>query len=399
MQTQKWTILLVSLTCYFVAPNSYAKILRDKNIYTPIAKTMPEKATKIQLSGNYFQTTGHYDLNGDQVDMQMEEAYSKVDGAFNLFYGINTNLEINVGIGYRSITSTSSSGAITSNSGFESLWGQFKYSFDAVGDLYYAALFKYRKTLYENNFGSSGGSSSDLELGDSGSEILAGAILSYQLSYNDYLTAMVGYKMPPNSLSHEIVYKAENAYTLASFTFLAGVDGIYTLSSDEYSDDPNNKPQMLTGSTYLFNSINRGLASAYAGIMFSNKRFKIKVAGNYAFYGVSTDQGFGVDLSISWQSGGTSKTKQKIEAFKEYNIEATVIKVSPRGKFVKIDAGISNDVHKGMKIDIYKNNFLGGNLLIASGIVHDVGGSWSIVKIVKKYRDIPIKKDLTARGY
>ena len=83
----------------------------------------------------------------------------------------------------------------------------------------------------------------------------------------------------------------------------------------------------------------------------------------------------------------------------EYLVEASVVKISPRGKFLKIDKGIAGDVEKGMKIDIYQADFFGGNLLVVSGVVLQVGVDWAIVKITKRFRDIQIKIGFTARGH
>ena len=52
-----------------------------------------------------------------------------------------------------------------------------------------------------------------------------------------------------------------------------------------------------------------------------------------------------------------------------------------------------------MKIDFYQSDFLGGNILLASGIVYEIGIDWSIVKIIKYYQKNEIKEGNMARGY
>ena len=91
--------------------------------------------------------------------------------------------------------------------------------------------------------------------------------------------------------------------------------------------------------------------------------------------------------------------EEKIEQFKEYDVEATIVKISPRGKFVKIDQGLSGDFAKGMKVDIYKADYFGGNILAASGVVYKVKVDSAIVKITKKYRKMKIEKGFVVRGY
>ncbi len=88
-----------------------------------------------------------------------------------------------------------------------------------------------------------------------------------------------------------------------------------------------------------------------------------------------------------------------MESFKEYVVDGSVLKVSARGNFIRIDQGLSTDVEKGMKFDIYQTDYFGGNVLVASGIAYEVGADWSIIKLVKKYKEIEIKPGFAARGY
>ena len=89
----------------------------------------------------------------------------------------------------------------------------------------------------------------------------------------------------------------------------------------------------------------------------------------------------------------------KIDAFKEYHVDGSVLKVSARGNFIRIDQGLSTDVEKGMKFDIYQTDYFGGNVLVASGVAYDVGADWSVIKLLKKYKEIEIKPGFAARGY
>jgi hypothetical protein len=66
---------------------------------------------------------------------------------------------------------------------------------------------------------------------------------------------------------------------------------------------------------------------------------------------------------------------------------------------VRIDQGLSTDVEKGTKFDIYQTDYFGGNVLVASGYIFEVGSDWSVIKITKKYNEIEIKPGFAARGY
>ena len=89
----------------------------------------------------------------------------------------------------------------------------------------------------------------------------------------------------------------------------------------------------------------------------------------------------------------------KIDSFKEYIVDGSVLKVSARGNFIRVDQGLSTDVEKGMKFDIYQTDYFGGNVLVGSGIVFDVGVDWSVIKLTKRYNQIVIKPGFAARGY
>jgi hypothetical protein len=103
-------------------------------------------------------------------------------------------------------------------------------------------------------------------------------------------------------------------------------------------------------------------------------------------------------MNINLNSEGVTAESVKIDSFKEYQIEGSVLKVSARANFIKIDQGLSTDVEKGMLFDIYQTDYFGGNVLVASGYIQEVGSDWSVIKLTKKYSDIQIKPGFAARG-
>jgi hypothetical protein len=115
--------------------------------------------------------------------------------------------------------------------------------------------------------------------------------------------------------------------------------------------------------------------------------------------GTSTDKGNSLMFSMGWSSEGVSPESIKVNSFKEYQIDGSVLKVSARGNFLRIDQGLSTDVEKGMKFDIYQTDYFGGNELVASGVVYQIGSDWSVVKITKKFLELEIKPGFSARGY
>jgi hypothetical protein len=52
-----------------------------------------------------------------------------------------------------------------------------------------------------------------------------------------------------------------------------------------------------------------------------------------------------------------------------------------------------------MRVDIYKMDFFGENILVATGVVQELKASWSIIRLIKKYRRMKIEKGWVARAY
>jgi hypothetical protein len=88
----------------------------------------------------------------------------------------------------------------------------------------------------------------------------------------------------------------------------------------------------------------------------------------------------------------------KKDRFKEYTIEADVVKVSNRGRFIRIDKGVSSGVAKGMRFDLYNTDFSGNNLLIAEAVAYKVGATSSILKVVNRFSRKPVEVGFTARA-
>ena len=94
---------------------------------------------------------------------------------------------------------------------------------------------------------------------------------------------------------------------------------------------------------------------------------------------------------------GVSSAERKISSFKTYSAEATVTRRSPRGKFVVIDKGLAQGMDKGRKVDIFKTNFTGENILYASGFIYEPKGDSSIVRLIKVFVKEIVEVGFTAR--
>ena len=364
------------------------------------AELLNPEAYSISTSAMVFQTSAYFDNEGTEVEMNDGDSYRLIDVDLAISYGVSKNLQLTAMGRFRNVNSTASE-VTTSNSGAESLGLYAKYAFDPVGKVRYALGLHYRQTLYSNvTIGTDKTQlpQDQIILGDAGSEYGIDFLMTYS-SHPWKWDAKIGYNNPANDNSEEVVYNLEGMYRFTKLGLLAGVEGIYSLKKDQFSDTPNEKPLQPTGASKLFRSVNRQKMAPYIGLNYALEKVLLEVKGQTVLSGTSTDKGSSILLGLSWSSGGVTPESTKVESFKEYLVDGSVLKVSARGNFIRVDQGLSTDVEKGMKFDIYQTDYFGGNVLVASGIVYDVGADWSIIKLVKKYKEIEIKPGFAARGY
>lgn len=368
-------------------------------LYRGDAELLNSKAYAFKASSTFFTREGSYDVDGLQLEQIDGTEYKLIDADLALSYGINKNLELTIFGRFRNASSTVNN-VLTKKSGPESLGVELKYGFAAKGNFHSAVGVHYRQTLYSNAIFNSTQEipTEELVLGDSGGEYgvdLYGTYLMGALKWSGNL----GYNSPANNLSEEIIYKLEAIYQFKNLGLLAGIEGSSSLKKDTYTETPGLKPIQATGASNLFNSINREKLAPFLGANYAFDKILLGIKGEKVISGKSTDKGSSITASLSWNTMGISPESVKINSFKEYQIDGSVLKVSARGNFLRIDQGLSTDVEKGGKFDIYQTDYFGGNVLVASGVVFEVGADWSIIKILKKYSDIKIKPGFAARGY
>ena len=363
------------------------------------AELLNPKAYSISGMGSYFKSSAHYDTDGTQTEMGEGNTYSIADFDMGLSYGMSSSLEFTGLARFRKVSSTLND-VTTENTGIESLGVLGKYAFAPVGKGRYALGAYYRQTLYTNTkyYAVSNIPTDSIVLGDSGSEYGVNAYFTF-LDNPLKWDFLVGYRSPANDLSDEVIYKAELMYRFTQLGLLGGVEGIVSLKKDQFGETPTLKPIQTVGAGRMFNSINREKMAPYIGANYAMENLLIGIKGQTVISGKSTDKGSTLLVSLDWTSKGVTKEEVKIDAFKEYNIDGSVLKVSARGNFIKIDQGLSTDVEKGMKFDIYQTDYFGGNVLVATGIVYDVGADWSIIKLTKRFNEIEIKPGFAARGF
>jgi hypothetical protein len=376
-----------------------------RKVYPLKAETIPAGAYNFDFNFNYSKTLSFFDVDGNEVELGEFQDYSLMDTDIKISYGYTRKLEFTLGGKFRQASSnrqdgTNQNSVTDTTSGIEHASVGFKYAWKRKKNYRYAISGSWHYKPYDNTVYPNAASipEGEIVLGDSGQELNLAFHLDYIYSKWTTVEASAGYRSPGNELSPEVPFHIALVKNYNKWALWGGVRGIYSLGTDQYSDNPTGKPLNANGSTARWNSVNRSYMQPYAGLRYlMKKKYRVSVELGQTMSGTSTDKAADISFNLAWTSGGKSQEEIFEDSFKEYTTEATIIKVSPRGKFVKIDKGLAQDVTKGAKVDIYKTDYFGGNILIASGLVYESGPSWAIIKLLKKFRSVPIEKGLTAR--
>ena len=354
--------------------------------------TLNQKSYRIQWNTRYFQSYSKINYQGGETPYREGESFSRWDNDIELAYGLNERLEPSIGLRYRLNHSIHTP---TSYQGMESFWFQIKYRIPFSSRFQLITDARFRQTAYKENK-----SDNNVLLGDPGNESEWGTHIVWfpnsQISWSLYL----GYRRPPNQLSEEIPWQLEFLWQKKRQGLGLGIEGLVSLKTDPYPIESRRPKQSFTGGTKLYNSFNRQWFKPYLAAGFAlSPHWKMSLKASRSMQVLSGDTGWGVGLGLSRTSRGITPRQKKIQAFKEYSMEATVVQVSPKQHFVQIDQGLNADISKGMKFDIYSDGFSDENKLLASGIAWKVLSKKSIIRIFKRYTKKKIKPGTIARGY
>ena len=335
--------------------------------------------------------------------MQLEDgdAFYRLEGELSFLYGFSRKLKLEVGMRSRqNVSVIKRERESIKESGLESYFVKALYSRAIHRRLVSAFTLEVRESTYQNDFYESASELPDdyMVLGDGEREFTLGLALSWQWDTHSIFDLWAGYRIPAKHLAQEIPYVGRAVWIGSAWAFYAGVDGVASLNNDEFSEDPEQRPLLPVGNTRLYNGLNRQYIAGHLGLYRSFSRWRWGLEAGSVFNGTSTDGGGRVIMTLVLGNRGYDKDDRKIEEFKEYTIEATVTKVSPKGSYLQIDQGTVNDVEKGMKFDIFKTGFMGENTLVAEGIVHIVKSSKSLIKLSKKIKKVRIKEGFVARA-
>lgn len=358
-------------------------------------------AYKLDLSAHYHRPSTRLDQEGQSVPFEDQQDFLMIESSLEFSYGMTRHFDAYFGGRFRSVESVDADGEVQARSGGESLYGGLKYSLLPFWGGWRAAFdARYRHTLYSNTDFLDGSVMTDedeIVLGDDGTSFKLGLHLSReQFFLSSEFRFFTAYHIPANDLSQEILYDLSMRWRSGDWAYGLGIEGIVSLQTDSL----DSRVAQNTGQTALFNSTNRQKHAPYLLLARSfNDRTGIEFQASQVMAGESTDQAIAFRLNFSLSRSGTTDREVKRESFKRYLIESTVVEVSPRGAFVRINKGSTHDVYKGMRFDIFKTDFFGGNTLVASGIVYEVAATSAVIRLAQKYEDTEIETGFRARGH
>jgi hypothetical protein len=369
--------------------------------YVPKSQTLYDEGNEFNIKFDYFQSIKNIDSDGNLVEFSDGESYYRADLDMSFAYGLSNDFQIKVGGIFRANSSAQRVADelyTFSNSGAKSTYLQFLYRLPKEDNTEYTIEANYENSLFTNTE-SQNVTPEELILGDDGTSVSIGLNITHYFKNQNFITARGLYRNPSESLSSEWFTQVEGALMWNKVSLIAGLEYVSSLEQDAYASDPTSKPRYDTGNTNLYNSINRSWTAPYIGVniaLWGLWRFEFLTKPRVA--GSSTDVGNNYIFTLARRNAENKNMELKYSAFKEYTVEASVIKISKSRDSVVIDAGVIAGLEKGSKIDFYFFDYVDGNKLIASGYVVKAGASKSMVKITKKFDKKRVDENTLARG-
>jgi hypothetical protein len=361
--------------------------------YVPQTRLLSEGAYQMNVLVDTFQTFRPVDDKGRKDDYENQN-FRRYQSEFGILYGIGKDFQLGGGARLRqqrgryfrlgSDTEYTNANAY----GLESVFATFQLGFDPVGDTRYMLEGSFRYRPYQNvevnqNFTDF----NRMALGDEGNEYSIGMAVTWPFLSNNFFTLRGGWRRPGDYLSTELYWQAELGWGWKYVALVAGVDGVNSLNNG----DPN-RPNFYFPTTNLYHGLNREWIAPYAGGNLSLGEFwRLEVRATQVVRAKSYDLGTQVGFNLVRRVDKQDATKRVDSRFKTYDIEATVTKVSPKREYVVIDKGLNNDIEKGLRFDFFEFDYLGGNILVAWGVVIQSKVESSIVKITHHYN---LKKEI-----
>jgi len=373
--------------------------------YVPPARVLKPNSYEIMAETRFWQSASRFDSDGEEVPFLGDESFSYLEGEIIGRFAATKELQFTFGANFRQNAASVESpvGSQTyesiSSSGVQAISAIMTYGFEPVEKITYALEGFYRYNPYKNSRWDATDPTAELVLGDDGGEYGVGLIASYTSPNKNYLSFRGQYKRPGKEISTELTWDVQGAIAWTNFALIAGVQGVQSLNQDAYSEDPLTKPAINTGGSNLYNSVNRQYVAPYVGANIAlGKKWRIETRYQTVMNARSYDSGSLISVALATRTEPDNRASID-QAFKEYDIEASVVKLSPKKQFVIIDKGLAQNVQKGQRFDLFHFDYVGGNILLGRAVVIQVNAEQAVLKLTSRFSlKHEIKEGTVARG-
>lgn len=373
--------------------------------YVPPGRILKRGATEFVGEGRMWTSTSRFDVDGKEAPYQGDESFSYVEGSILGRYGVTREMQFTFSANFRqnqamvaSPVSSQNYEPITST-GLQAVGGAVTYAFDPIDRMHYSFEAFYRYHPYTNALWNPAEPTEKFVLGDDGGDYGLGLIATYVHPAKNYLSFSGFFRRPGKEISTELNWDLQGALAWKNLALVAGVQGVYSLNQDAYSEDPLTKPPINTGGSSLYHSINRQFVAPYAGVNIAlGKKWRLESRYQVITNPRSYDSGSLVSLALAMRT--EPEIQESVDQkFKEYDIEGSVVKLSAKKQFAIIDKGLAHNVRKGQRFDFFYFDYVGGNVLLARGVVIQVNADQSVIKLTSRFSlKHEIKEGTVVRG-
>lgn len=374
--------------------------VKAQTSYIPFSQTLNDGGTDLSFNVEYFRPVSKVTENGEGQAYTENNNITYINMDYIGRYGFTKNFEGWLGARARVIqtafVNSDQDYAIT-KSGFESVGLGFKYGFDEVDRNQYSIEAYYRQAAYSNeeNIGPD-----DINLGDDTREYGLGGSLGLRTRSMNFWEFRALYRSPADYLSNEILTEAQFSAVWDSASIYFGLENVYSLEDSPFDETIiGDQPSFFYGPGEYYNSINRSWTAPYIGMNLAlGKKWRLGARYTQVYTGNSTEIGPRILFTLASRQEQKKEYVKRDSKFKEYTMEGTVVKISKSRKVAVIDIGAKDGLKKGMPVDFYYFDYVGGNKLIAKGVALRVKASKAIVKIKKRYGRRRIQQGTVARA-
>lgn len=375
--------------------------------YIPKATTLAKGGSEFDIVVEYQKTNSILNDDGKAFNLPSDKSFQRLDVDFVGKYGFTEQLEGMVGVKGRVLQAEfvdnfgdGEQDYQLTSSGGESFALGFEFGFTEEAGSKISIEGWYRQALYSLEEFDGTEEPTTLTLGNGTSSYAIGANYYIKTKSSNVLEARAFYQSPSENLSKEIFSEFQYALVWENASVYAGVENVLSLGNDPYTNDEGSKPLYFPNFNYHVNSLNRSWTAPYIGLNISMGMYwRLRTRLTQVTTGQSVDVGPRVLIALTRRADAkTSEYQKRDESFKQYTVEGAVVKMSKNRRACVIDRGVKDGLQRGTKIDFYHFDFVGGNKLIARGVVIKARASKSVVRISKRFSRKRVEVGTVARG-